>query len=101
MKRDSSSEATLTRKTPLWCTENPHATVEGPLHSDKICVWVAISRRRIIGPIFFTETIDSDRYCLQILFPFIDQLNEDEINNALFQQDFATSHSPSSDGIIG
>jgi hypothetical protein len=45
------------KKTLLWCTENRHAIVEDRLDSDKIGVWVAISRRRIIGPIFFTETV--------------------------------------------
>jgi hypothetical protein len=40
--------------------ENPNAIVEEPSHSDKIGIWVMISRRCIIGPIFFTQTIDSD-----------------------------------------
>jgi hypothetical protein len=58
----------------------------------KIGIWAAISRRHIIGLIFFTETIDSECYCWQILFPFIGQLNEDEFNSALFEQDCATPH---------
>jgi hypothetical protein len=40
-----------------WATENPHVFLESSLHPIKIGVWVAISRRRIIGPIFFNETI--------------------------------------------
>lgn len=41
-----------------WATENPHTYVETSLHPLKIGVWVAISRRRIIDPIFFDETIN-------------------------------------------
>jgi hypothetical protein len=37
----------------MWSGENPHYYIEVPLHSQKIGVWAAISRRRLIGPIFF------------------------------------------------
>jgi hypothetical protein len=37
----------------MWSDENPHYYIEVPLHSQKIGVWAAISRRRLIGPIFF------------------------------------------------
>jgi hypothetical protein len=77
------------KKTLLWCTENRQPIVEDRLDSDKIGVWVAISRRRIIGPIFFNETIAPKR--LQILFPFVGQLNY-EINHAFFQQYRAAAH---------
>ncbi|RZC39872.1 hypothetical protein BDFB_015338, partial [Asbolus verrucosus] len=39
----------------MWSTENPHYFEETPLHPQKIGVWFAISRRRLIGPIFFEE----------------------------------------------
>ncbi|RZC32536.1 hypothetical protein BDFB_015173, partial [Asbolus verrucosus] len=38
-----------------WSAHNPHNTIEAPLHPLKIGVWVAMSRSRIIGPIFFHE----------------------------------------------
>ena len=41
----------------VWASKNPHMIHEEPLHSEKIGVWCAISRRRIIGPIFFNTTI--------------------------------------------
>jgi len=37
----------------VWCAHNPHAFHELPLHDDKIGVWVGVSCRRIVGPIFF------------------------------------------------
>lgn len=75
-----------------WATENPHNFVETSLHPIKIGVWVAMSRRRIIGPIFFHETINADRYQRLILQPFMDQLHDDEQTLGYFQQDGATAH---------
>lgn len=75
----------------IWSTENPHQYIESPLHPLKIGIWIAISRTRIIGPIFFHETIDSERYC-GIIDQFYAQLNDYEKNNCWFQQDSATSH---------
>jgi hypothetical protein len=41
----------------IWSAENPHEFVETPLPPQKIAVWVVVSRRRIIGPIFFNQTL--------------------------------------------
>ena len=80
------------QNTRIWSSENPNAIQETPLHPEKIGVWCAISRSRIIGPIFFNTTVNSDVYCSDILFPFIGQLNEIELNSGFFQQDNATAH---------
>ena len=53
-------------------------------------MWCAISRRRIIGPIFFHETSNTAHY-LEIFNEFVDQL-DDELRNGYFQQDGATCH---------
>jgi hypothetical protein len=47
----------------LWLSENPYALHEKPLHDQKLGVWFAISIRRIVGPLFFEETVNSKRYC--------------------------------------
>lgn len=47
----------------FWCSENPHVYRESSLHPEKIGVWCAISRRRIIGPIFFSSTVTTI-YCI-------------------------------------
>jgi hypothetical protein len=72
-----------------WATENPHNFVESSLHPQKIGVWLAMSRRRIISPIFFNETITAERYRNQILEVFINQQHEDELQTGYFQQDGA------------
>lgn len=75
-----------------WATENPHTYIETSLHPLKIGVWVAISRRRIIGPIFFRETINAQRYQTLILEHFLEQVHDDELQHGYFQQDGATAH---------
>jgi hypothetical protein len=70
----------------LWYSENPHALHESPLHAQMISVWIAISRWRNVGPIFFHQTMNSERYCSEILFPFVAPLDEDEIHNATFNR---------------
>ncbi|PSN32334.1 hypothetical protein C0J52_27339 [Blattella germanica] len=76
----------------IWTTENPHALKETALHSEKIGVWVSISKSRIIGPLFYDTTVDSDVYIDQIIYPFLSLLNEDEIQCCFFQQDNVTHH---------
>ena len=76
----------------IWSNENPHAIQQVPLHSEKVGVWCAVSPRRIIGPIFFHHTVNSDRYINDILNPFFDQLNAEERQYGYFQQDNATAH---------
>jgi hypothetical protein len=42
--------------------QNPHAVHEVPLHDLKVCVMCVISVRRISGPSFFHNKINSERY---------------------------------------
>jgi hypothetical protein len=37
----------------MWSSDNPHYFIETPLHPQKLEAWAAISKKRIIGPIFF------------------------------------------------
>jgi len=50
-----------------------------------------MSRRRIIGPIFFDATITTAAY-MEIFNTFVNQLDEEELSIGYFQQDGATSH---------
>jgi len=74
-----------------WCAYNPHAFHESPLRDEKIGVWVGMLHRRIVRPIFFSETLNPQQYCDTIVYTFIVQLREDEIDKAYFQQDGATA----------
>jgi len=75
----------------IWASENPKAIHEEPLHSEKTGVWFGMSRRRIIGPVFFEETIRTDAY-MEIFNTFVNRLDDEELSIGYFQQDGATSH---------
>ena len=49
-----------------------------------------MSRRRIIGPIFFKETIKTATY-REIFNTFVNQLDDEELSIGYFQQDEETS----------
>ncbi len=74
----------------VWLSENPRAYIDKGLHPAKIGVWYSISRKRIIGPIFFTTIVDSNAYC-NIIYQFITLLNEDE-RYIYFEQNGARAH---------
>jgi hypothetical protein len=80
------------QNTRIWSDENTHPVIQIPLHDMKIGVWCAVSARRIIGPVFYHETVKSDRYVRNILEPFFEQLIDDEIQYGCFQQDNAIAH---------
>jgi hypothetical protein len=54
----------------------PYAMHVKPLHDQKLGVWVAISRGRIVSSLFFEETENSKRYC-SMPHDFIGLLEED------------------------
>jgi hypothetical protein len=60
-----------------WSAENPHNLHQVPLHDHKIGFWSAVSASRIIGPIYFDTTVNTDVY-LQIFENFYSQLTENE-----------------------
>jgi len=64
---------------------------EEPLHPEKTGVWCGMSRRRIIGPIFFDATVTTAAY-MEIFNAFVNQLDDEELPIGYFQQDVATSH---------
>jgi hypothetical protein len=79
-------------KTRYWSSINPKQTLEVPLHDQKIGVWYVIAASRIVGPIFFENTINSERYVTDILRPFFDSITEEENTYGYFRQDGATAH---------
>ena len=77
-----------------WRTESPYNYTETPLHPQKIGVWCAISRHRIIGPFFLETSINAEAY-QEFTQQFIALVQVDELN-CWFQQDSATSHTDTS-----
>ena len=83
---------TNTENSRTWATENSHETFEKPLQDQKIGVWCAVSRSRIIGPIFFDSLVNSDSYIKNIFVPFSEQLTALEKQKTWFQQNGAIAH---------
>lgn len=75
-----------------WSTENPHQYVETSLHPVKVGIWIAISRRRIIGPVFFNNTVTGEFYRNEILRAFFEEVHDDELRDGYFMQDGASPH---------
>jgi hypothetical protein len=76
----------------IWSGENPHAVRTATLHPVKVGVWLAVSRQRVYGPVFFNFTVNSERYIQYMLQPFLNQLTDQERQIGYFQQDSARTH---------
>ncbi|CAI6353807.1 unnamed protein product [Macrosiphum euphorbiae] len=70
-----------------YAAENPQSLHERPLHSPKVTVWCALSKKLIIGPYFFEEqgntvTVNSVPPTLKCLVTFLNQscVKEDELS---------------------
>jgi hypothetical protein len=57
----------------------------------KIGIWCAVLGTRIIGPIVFDRTVNTEVY-MNIFEEFCAQLTEEERQSFFFQQDGATCH---------
>jgi hypothetical protein len=79
------------QNTQTWLTEDPHAAHDILFHPLKIKVWCAVSCCRIVGPIFFEDTIYSEHY-IDVVHEFLGQLTEEDIAEASFQQESVTCH---------
>ncbi len=71
-------------------SEKPQEYQETGLHPKKLGVWCAVSRRRIVGSIFFQCTVTAEVY-RGIVLQFISLLESDE-HDCIFQQDGVTAH---------
>jgi hypothetical protein len=81
-----------TQNNRYWSTENPFLQHEIPLHKVIVGVWCALSKRRIIGSIFFMGTVNSDRCVGQIMQLFFTRLTNKGKVYGQFQQDSTTAH---------
>jgi hypothetical protein len=66
-----------------WSAENPRLIHE---------LLFMTSARRIIGPIFYDDTVSGARYVINVLSQFFAELTEEERLYSVFQQDYAAAH---------
>lgn len=77
----------------IWGSENPHLTLEKQAHPVRVTVWCAISAQGIIGPFFFDETVNADRYLEMLKKCFIPEAKKQKaIDLWHFMQDGARPH---------
>jgi hypothetical protein len=62
----------------FWSAENPGLIHELPLHGEKTGVWCVMSAPRLIGPIFYNNTVNAVRYTNNFLHPFFIELTEEK-----------------------
>ena len=83
-----------THNSYIWADENPHKFITKPLHSEKVCIWIAFSQK-IMVPHFVIEdgTINGEKY-LHILqdhlVPFLKR--HQMCSRSVFQHDGAPPH---------
>lgn len=82
-----------------WSNANPQELHERPLHSAKVTVWCAVTKKCVIGPYFFEEdgrtvTVNHERYLRMLESFLIPELKRKRlaIRKIWFQQDGATAH---------
>jgi len=46
-----------------------------PLYDDEDGIWCVLSATIVMGPVFFSDVISSERYVEQILAPFFENLD--------------------------
>lgn len=80
-----------------WADENPHFKIEcRDQYYFKTNVWCGILNQEIVGPVFFRQTLNSDRYLNMLqtsLMDYLENLSLEVRANMFFQQDGASVHS--------
>ena len=82
----------------FWGCENPQIVHEGPLHSERVTVWCAVTYSCVIGPYFFEDengaavTVTAERYNHMLNTFFLPELKRLNLKDMWIQQDGATSH---------
>jgi len=78
----------------FWASENPYVISEKVRHAPRVTVWVAISSHGIIGPFFFNETVNAERYLDVLGNSFVPHLIATGLpfDTQWFMQDGATPH---------
>ena len=77
----------------VWGLENPHATVEEQKSKEKVMVWCAMTSTSILGPFFFEETVNGERYLDMLKRFYIPRAKrQGNLDQVVFQQDGASVH---------
>lgn len=56
----------------VWSVTNSHDIKDTPLRDQKVGMWCATPWNRIIGPIYLSNTVNSEQYCKRFFTPSLD-----------------------------
>lgn len=77
----------------FWASENPRIIQTTRMKPERVTVWCAMSAKGIIGPMFFGETVNGERYRLMLESEFIPTADGlGAIEDFWFMQDGAMPH---------
>ena len=76
----------------IWGTSNPKVVEEVPQNSEKVMVWCAMHKTKIIGPYFFrAPTVDTQAYKSMLRYYGLNHIAQLP-GSPIFQQDGAPAH---------
>lgn len=76
-----------------WAPENPCWVTEHSLHPEKTTVWAVICTEALIGPFFFDQTVNGERYLSMLQQQFWPEVKRLGLKNTMiFMQDGAPPH---------
>ena len=77
----------------IWAEFQPNELVQAPLNDEKLMVWCAFSSRKVYGPYFFEENVNSSNYLEMLkLFFWPKHYRICDSKTYYFQQDGAPPH---------
>ena len=75
----------------FWSNVKPDRCITQSLHSPKLCVWMGLSSRFGLQPVFFEETVNSNRYLHMLMTHVQSQLvQRGHPSRTIFVQDGAS-----------
>ena len=79
----------------FWSADNPHLIMEEEVNATGVTVWAGVWSQGLIGPFFFTESVNGDRYLDMLeenFWPVVAEAAENEDEPIFFQHDGAPPH---------
>ena len=82
-----------TKNCVIWSAQNPRAYRTMPLHSEKVTVWLGVSKAFSILPFFFDESVNGERYLSMLKSHLLSNLRTNrKLRSCVFMQDGAPAH---------
>lgn len=76
----------------IWGLEKPQETLVKCQASQKVNVWMGMSRKHVYGPFFFDGNINAENYLDMLKRCFMPIIKRRRVRNVVFQQDGAPAH---------